>query len=151
MCAKTKILSLWLVIWFKFERGKMFPEAAVQILLMCVCHFSCPSTITPSERCSETCSIGVDKRLKIERELFSLMFLSSRHQHAVCFSWVQYHQICTTPIRDITETCRKSLRTSSMLSLAVLAVPSSADTSYHRFRLKAQKQIINNDAKQKGA
>ena len=60
MCAKKKAnLDFWLTIWLSFERRKIFLETILQMLLICVCHFSYSSTVTPSRRCFETCSIGV--------------------------------------------------------------------------------------------
>ena len=42
MCAKKKAnFDFWLTIWLSFERRKIFLETVLQMLLICVCHFSC--------------------------------------------------------------------------------------------------------------
>ena len=60
-----------------FERRKIFIETILQMLLICVCHFSCPSTVTPSRRCFETCSVGVISNFRFKGRLFSGVFVSS--------------------------------------------------------------------------
>ena len=67
MCAKKRAnFALWLTIWLSFQGRKIFLETVVQILLICVCHFSCSSTVTPSRRCFETCSIGVVSKFRFK-------------------------------------------------------------------------------------
>ena len=122
-------MDFWLTIWPSFERRKIFIETVLHMLLICVCHFSCSSTVTPIRRCFETCSIGVVSNFRFKGSCFFLVFLSRRHQHAFCFRRIQCHPISTTPSRDIIDCC-KSLRMLSMSSLTVLRVPSSANKSH---------------------
>ena len=52
-----------------------------------------------SKRCSETCFIGVDKRLRFKESFsFGCFCLVAINMH---FVWAKYHQICTTQIRSI--------------------------------------------------
>ena len=81
------------------------------MLLTCVCHFSCSSTITPSRRCFQTCSIGVVSNFK--GRFFFVGFSAIR--------FLQHHPEISFKL------CCKSLRILSMLSLAVLRVSSSAN------------------------
>ena len=56
-------------LWLCFERRKIFRETVLQILLICICLFSCSSTVTPRRRCFETCFIGVVSKFRFkERE-----------------------------------------------------------------------------------
>ena len=103
MCAKKKAFALWLTIWLSFERRKIFLETILQMLLICVCRFSCSPTVTPSRRCFKTYSIGVISNFRLKGALcccFLGVFLSRRHQHVFCFSCVQCHPISTTPFSD---------------------------------------------------
>ena len=131
MCAKKKAnFALWLVIWFTFEREEMFLETVQLMLLICVCHFTYLSTVTPSKRCSETCSTGVDKRLKF-KESFSFWCLSlvavKVHFGLVGFRAIKFVQHQSDTLLRL---CCKSLRIFSMLSLAVLRLPPSANKSH---------------------
>ena len=108
----------------------MFLATVLQMLLTWVCHFNWSSTVTPSKQCSKICSIGVDNKLKFN-ESFSFW-----RYHLVVFN-MQFGLVGFSAIRFVqhqSETslrrCCKSLRTSSMLSLAVLRVPSSANKSH---------------------
>ena len=97
------------------------------MLLISVHHLSCSSTVIPSKRCSETCSTGTDKRLKFKASFsFWCLCLVTINMHFVLvgFSVMRYlqHQ-AETSLR----LCCKSLRILSMLSLAVLMMPSSAN------------------------
>ena len=99
------------------------------MLLICVCHFICSSTASPSERSSETCSTGVDERLQFKESFsFGCFCLVAINMHFVLvgFSAIRFvHQ--SEPSQRL---CCKSPRISSMLSLAVLRVPSSANKSH---------------------
>ena len=111
-------------------KEKMFLETVLQMLLICVCHFTYLSTVTPSKRCSETCSTGVDERLKFKDSFSFWRFCQvaiNMHFVLVGFSAIKYvqHQ-SETSLR----LCCKSLRILSMLSMAVLRVPSSANKSH---------------------
>ena len=127
---KEKDQIILLYGWLNFERRKMFLETVLQTLLICVYLFSCSSTITPSKRCSETCSTGVDERLKFKDSFSFWRFCQvaiNMHFVLVGFSAIKYvqHQ-SETSLRF----CCKSLRILSMLSMAVLRVPSSANKSH---------------------
>ena len=76
MCAKKKA-KFWLTIWLSFEIRKIFLETVLQMLLICVCHFSCSSTVTPSRRCFETCSTGVVSQLDLRRAVVVGVSVSS--------------------------------------------------------------------------
>ena len=62
---------IWIFGWQFgcFERRKIFLETVLQMLI-CVCHFSCSSTVTPSRRCFETCSIGVVSNFRFKGSCF---------------------------------------------------------------------------------
>ena len=130
MCVKKKAnLDFWLTIWLSFERRKLFLETVLHMLLICVCYFIYSSTVTPSRRCFETCSIGVGSNFRFKANCFFLVFLSRRHQHA-CFRrfsairFLQHHPETSYRL------CCKSLRILSILSLTVLRVPSSANKAH---------------------
>ena len=126
MCAKKKAnLDFWLTIWLSFERWKIFLETVLHMLLICVCQFSCWSTVTPSRRCFETCSIGVVSNFRFKWSCFFWCFcLVAINMHFVFVGFVQHHPETSYRL------CCKSLRILSMLSLAVLRVPSSANKSH---------------------
>ena len=69
MCAKKKAFALWLTLWLSFERRKIFLETILQMLLICVCRFSCSPTVTPSRRCFKTYSIGVISNFRLKGAL----------------------------------------------------------------------------------
>ena len=127
---KEKDQIILLYGWLNFERRKMFLETVLQMLLICVCHFTYLSTVTPSKRCSETCSTGVDKRLKF-KESFSFWCLSlvavKVHFGLVGFRAIKFVQHQSDTLLRL---CCKSLRIFSMLSLAVLRLPPSANKSH---------------------
>ena len=132
MYAKKKAnFDFWLTIWLSFER-RFFLETVLQMLLICVCHFSWLFTVTPSRRCFETYSTGVVSKFRFKGSCFFMVFLSRRHQGAFCFRRIQCHPISTTPSRDIINyrPCCKSLRILLMSSLPVLRVPSSEINSH---------------------
>ena len=118
MCAKKKAnFAFWLTIWPRFERRKIFLETVLQILLICVCHFSCSSTVTPSRRCFETCSTGV---------------VSSCCFWCFCLVAINMFWLDSVPsdFYNTTQRYHLDVRILSMLSLAVLRVPSSANKSH---------------------
>ena len=127
---KKANFALWLVIWFNFERRKKFLETVLQMLLICVCQFSCSCTVIPGNQCSETCFTGLHERLQF-KESFSFW--------CFCLVAINMHFVSARPsaikfVQHLSETalrlCCKSLRILSMLSLAVLMVPSSANKSH---------------------
>ncbi len=132
MCAKKKAnLDFWLTIWLSFERRKIFLETVLQMLLICVCHFSCSSTVTPSRRCFETCSTGVVSNFRFKGSccFFWCFCLVAINMHFVfvgfsAIRFLQHHLEASYRL------CYKSLRILSMLSLAVLRVPSSEIKSH---------------------
>ena len=94
------------------------------------CHFSCSSTVTPSRRCFETCSIGVVSKFRFKESCcFWCFCLVAINMHFVlagfsAIRFLQHHP-------DISfKLCCKSLRISSIFPLAVLRVPSSANKSH---------------------
>ena len=108
----------------------MFLETVLQMLLTCVCHFSCSSTVTPSKRSSETCSIGVDKRPKFKDSFYFWCFCLvaiNMYFFLIGFSAFKFTQHQSETSLSL---CCKSLRILCMLSLAVLSVPSSANKSH---------------------
>ena len=124
MCAKKANLDFWLTIWLSFETRNIFLETVLHMLLICVCHFSCSSTVTPSRRCFETCSIGVVSNFFCV--CFCLVAINM-HFVFVGFSAVRFLQHHPETSYRL---CCRSLRILSMLSLAVLRVPSSANKSH---------------------
>ena len=83
MCTNKKAsFALWLTVWFSFERRKIFLETVRQMLI-CFCHFSCSSAVTPSRRCFEACSVGVVSKFRC---FFPGVFVSS---HANCYNTIQ--------------------------------------------------------------
>ena len=121
MCAKKNAnLDFWLTIWLSFERRKIFLETVLQILLICVCHFSCSSTVTPSRRCFQTCSIGVVSNFRFKGSCYFWCFcLVAINMHFVfvefsAIRFLQHHPETSYRL------CCKFLRILSMLSLAVL-------------------------------
>ena len=131
MCAKKKAnLDLGLTIWLSFERRKIFLETVLHMLLICVCHFSYSSTVTPSRRCFETCSTGVVSNFRFKGSCFFWCFcLVAINIHFVfvgfsAIRFLQHHPETSYRL------CCKSLRILSMLALAVLRVPSSANKSH---------------------
>ena len=116
---------LVLIFFFFF----FFLETVLQILLICVCHFSYSSTVTWSRWCFETCSIGVVSKFRFKVSCCFWCF---------CFVAINVHfvLVVVSAIRilphhpDISfRLCCKSLRILSMVSLAILRVPSSANKS----------------------
>ena len=103
VCAKKKAnLDFWLTIWLSFERRKIFLEMVLQMLLICVCYFSCSSTITPSRRCFETCFIGVVSNFRFKGNCFSwcfclvainMHFVSSDSVPSDFYNTIQRHHI----------------------------------------------------------
>ena len=131
MCAKKKAnLDFWLTIWLSFERRKIFLETVLHMLLICVCHFSCSSTVTPSRRYFESCSVGVVSKYRFKESCcFWCFCLVAINMHFVLVGFgatrlLQHHPEMSFRL------CCKSLRILSMLSLAVLRVPSSANKSH---------------------
>ena len=60
MCANVKIyFALWLRFWLSFYKIETFLETVLQMLLICLRHFSGSCTVTSSKRCFEICSIVV--------------------------------------------------------------------------------------------
>ena len=103
----------------------------LQMLLICVCHFSCLSTVTQAgDVLKLNCSIGVVSNFRFKWSCFFLLFLSRRHQHAFCFRRIQCHQFLQHHPETSYRLCCKSLRILSMLSLDVLRVPSSVNKSH---------------------
>ena len=142
MCAKKKAnFALWLTVWLSFERRQIFLET-VQQMLICFCHFSCWSTVTPSRRCFEACSVGVVSKFRF----FFLVFLS-RRMHFVLAGSSAARLLQHLPETSFRSLWCKSLRILSTLSLAVLRGPSSANKSHCTDALV--RQAINKDAKQK--
>ena len=71
MCAEKKANFEFLADNLtQFRIRKIFLEAVLQMLLICVCHFSFSSTVTPSRRCFETCSTGVVSNFRFKRSCF---------------------------------------------------------------------------------
>ena len=131
MCAKKNAnLDFWLTIWLNFERRKIFLETVLHMLLICACHFSWSSTVTPSRRCFETCSIGVVSNFRFKGSCFFWCFcLVAINMHFVfvgfsAIRFLQHHPETSYRL------CCKSPRILSILSLAVLRVPSSANKSH---------------------
>ena len=95
VCKEKAKFTLWLTIWLSFERRRMFLETVLQILLTCVCHFSCSSTVTPSRRCFKTCSFGVVSKLKFKGSCcfwyFCLVAINT-HFVLVGFSYIRFLQ-----------------------------------------------------------
>ena len=118
-------------MWLSFERRKIFLETVLQMLLICVCHFSCSSTVTPSRRCFETCSIGMvsNFRFKGSWGVFWCFCHVAINMHFVfvgfsAIRFLQHHPETSYRL------CCKSLCMLSMLSLTVFRVPSSANKSH---------------------
>ena len=132
MCAKKNAnLDFWLTIWLSFERRKIFLETVLHMLLICACHFSCSSTVTPSRRCFETCSIGVVSNFRFKGSCFFCGVFVSSPSTCILFSSDSVpSDFYNTIQRHHLDFVCKSLRILSMLSLAVLRVPSSANKSH---------------------
>ena len=64
-------------ILVQFRKKKNILETVLHMLLNSACHFSCSSTVTPSRRCFETCSIGVVSNFRFKGAVFSGVFVSS--------------------------------------------------------------------------
>ena len=130
MYAKKKAnFDFWLTIWLSFER-RFFLEAVLQMLLICVCHFSWSSTVTPSRRCYEICSTGLVSKFRTKGSCFLWSFyLVAIKVHFVFggFSTIRFLQHHPKTSYRL---CCKSLRILLMLSLAVLRVPSSEINSH---------------------
>ena len=123
MCAKKKAnLDFWLTIWFSFEIFFLLLETVLQILLIhyAFATYSCSSTVTPSRRCFETCSVGVVSKFRFKGSCcfwFSCLVAINMHFVLVGFSairFLQHHPEISFKL------CCKSLRILSILSLAVL-------------------------------
>ena len=131
MCAKKgACFALWLTVWLSFEKRNIFLETVLQILLICVCHISCLSTVTPSRRCFETCSVGVVSKFRFQgSSCFWCFYLIAINTHFVLagFSAIRFPQ--HHPEISFRLRC-KSLCILSLLSLAALRVPPSADKSH---------------------
>ena len=82
-----------------------------------------------SKRCSETCFIGVDKRLRFKESFsFGCFCLVAINMH---FVLARSSAIKFVQHQSELRLCCKSLRIMSMLSLAVLCVSQSANTSHY--------------------
>ena len=116
MCGKKKPnFAWWLTIWLSFERREIFLETVLKILLICICHFCCSSTVTPSRRCFETCSIGVVSKFRFKDSCCFCLVAINMHFVLVGFSairFLQHHPEITFQL------CCKSLRILSVLSLS---------------------------------
>ena len=100
------------------------------MLLICVCRFSCSFTVTPSRRCLELALLAWSRILDLKGAVFFWWFcLVAINMHFVFVGFsaiwfLQHHPETSYRL------CCKSLRILSMLSLAVLRVPSSANKSH---------------------
>ena len=84
MCARK---GAYFAVWLSFERGQIFLETVLQMLLICVFHFICSSTVTPSTRCFKTCSDSEVLKFTFMGSC-SFWWLTRSHQHAFCFGWI---------------------------------------------------------------
>ena len=128
MCAKKKPnFALWMRVWLSFERRKIFLETVLQILLICVCHFSCSSTVTPSRRYFESCSVGVVSKYRFKESCcFWCFCLFAINMHFVLVGFSAIRLVQHHPEISF-KRCGKSLQVIIIyiLVIAVLRVPSS--------------------------
>jgi len=102
------------------EKEKLILKIAIlvlQMLLICVCHFSCSSTVTPSSQCFETCSPGMvsDFRFKGSWGVFWCFCLIAISMHFVFFGFgaiwfLQHHpqreRVCVTLLLCVVQRTR---------------------------------------------
>ena len=131
------------------EKEKLILKIAIlvlKMLLICVCHFSCSSTVTPSSQCFETCSAGMVSDFRFKGSCFFSGVFVSLPSACILFSsdsvpsdfcnTIHRERECVLPCFCVWS---KGLGCGIRTLLPSLGLQSSTLTSHH-WSLQTQKQ-----------